>query len=269
MLNAKTQRPGVCNAAETLLVHEAVAGEFLPRVLGALRAAGVELRGDERRAGARRRAWRAADRVRLGRGVPRARARGQGRRLRRGGDRARQRLRLGPLRGDRDPRHGVRAGVPARRRRRLRLRQRLDALHRRRRVRDGRRDRQLDPEAARPRPDRPARAVHVQVPGRGRRARSAADACASACSAGRSTRRTSAISSARRRRGRSSGSTGCCCVPVHTPPHKEVDGDPGVRAPRRRSARLAVAGDERLGVSRVEADVPGRSYTVDTLTQAA
>ena len=47
VLNAKTQRPGVCNAAETLLVHEAVASEFLPRVLGSLRAAGVEIRGDE------------------------------------------------------------------------------------------------------------------------------------------------------------------------------------------------------------------------------
>src|SRR5215203_2608476 len=47
VLNAKTQRPGVCNAAETLLVHEAVADVFLPRVLGALRAAGVEIRGDE------------------------------------------------------------------------------------------------------------------------------------------------------------------------------------------------------------------------------
>lgn len=47
-LNAKVQRPGVCNAAETLLVHEAVAGEFLPGALQALREAGVELRGDER-----------------------------------------------------------------------------------------------------------------------------------------------------------------------------------------------------------------------------
>src|SRR3954469_18829219 len=48
VLNAKTQRPGVCNAAETLLVHEAVADEFLPAVSGQLRAAGVELRGDSR-----------------------------------------------------------------------------------------------------------------------------------------------------------------------------------------------------------------------------
>ncbi len=48
LINAKTQRPGVCNAAETLLVHERVAGEFLPRVLGALGTAGVLVRGDER-----------------------------------------------------------------------------------------------------------------------------------------------------------------------------------------------------------------------------
>src|ERR671912_1150029 len=47
VVNAKTQRPGVCNAAETLLVHRDVADEFLPRVLGSLRAAGVEIRGDE------------------------------------------------------------------------------------------------------------------------------------------------------------------------------------------------------------------------------
>ncbi len=43
--NAKTQRPGVCNAAESLLVHESVAAEFLPRAERAL--SGVELRGDE------------------------------------------------------------------------------------------------------------------------------------------------------------------------------------------------------------------------------
>jgi glutamate-5-semialdehyde dehydrogenase len=46
VVNAKTQRPGVCNAAESLLVHEAVAAEFLPRAERAL--AGVELRGDDR-----------------------------------------------------------------------------------------------------------------------------------------------------------------------------------------------------------------------------
>ncbi len=46
VVNAKTQRPGVCNAAETLLVHSAVAADFLPRAARAL--AGVELVGDER-----------------------------------------------------------------------------------------------------------------------------------------------------------------------------------------------------------------------------
>src|SRR3954464_9025288 len=47
VLNAKTQRPGVCNAAETVLVHADVADSFLPAVLDALHGAGVELRGDE------------------------------------------------------------------------------------------------------------------------------------------------------------------------------------------------------------------------------
>jgi glutamate-5-semialdehyde dehydrogenase len=48
VLNAKLQRPGVCNAAETLLVHREVAGAFLPGVLAALHEAGVVLHGDER-----------------------------------------------------------------------------------------------------------------------------------------------------------------------------------------------------------------------------
>ncbi len=47
-VNAKVQRPGVCNAAETLLVHAAVADAFLPEALAALRDEGVELAGDER-----------------------------------------------------------------------------------------------------------------------------------------------------------------------------------------------------------------------------
>jgi glutamate-5-semialdehyde dehydrogenase len=46
VVNAKMQRPGVCNAAETLLVHRDIASEFLPRVARALD--GVELVGDER-----------------------------------------------------------------------------------------------------------------------------------------------------------------------------------------------------------------------------
>ncbi len=47
-VNAKTQRTGVCNAAETLLVHEAVAEAFLPKVGEVLQEKGVELRGCER-----------------------------------------------------------------------------------------------------------------------------------------------------------------------------------------------------------------------------
>jgi glutamate-5-semialdehyde dehydrogenase len=47
-LNAKVQRPSVCNAAETLLVHSSIAPVFLPRVLRELRESGVELRVDGR-----------------------------------------------------------------------------------------------------------------------------------------------------------------------------------------------------------------------------
>jgi glutamate-5-semialdehyde dehydrogenase len=46
--NAKVQRPGVCNAAETLLVHSGVAAEVLPGLIDKLREAGVELRVDAR-----------------------------------------------------------------------------------------------------------------------------------------------------------------------------------------------------------------------------
>jgi glutamate-5-semialdehyde dehydrogenase len=48
VLNAKLQRPGVCNAAETLLVHSSVAERFLPEVLSDLEDAGVVLHGDGR-----------------------------------------------------------------------------------------------------------------------------------------------------------------------------------------------------------------------------
>jgi glutamate-5-semialdehyde dehydrogenase len=48
VVNAKTQRPGVCNAAETLLVDAAIAADFLPAALADLRGAGVELVGDDR-----------------------------------------------------------------------------------------------------------------------------------------------------------------------------------------------------------------------------
>jgi len=47
VINAKTHRPGVCNAMETMLVHSDIAVEFLPRAAEALRERGVALRGDE------------------------------------------------------------------------------------------------------------------------------------------------------------------------------------------------------------------------------
>jgi glutamate-5-semialdehyde dehydrogenase len=47
VVNSKTSRPSVCNAAETLLVHRGVAAEFVPRISSALHAAGVVLHGDE------------------------------------------------------------------------------------------------------------------------------------------------------------------------------------------------------------------------------
>jgi glutamate-5-semialdehyde dehydrogenase len=47
VVNSKTSRVSVCNSAETLLVHAAVADEFLPRITGALQAAGVVLHGDD------------------------------------------------------------------------------------------------------------------------------------------------------------------------------------------------------------------------------
>lgn len=47
VLNGKTQRPGVCNALETLLVHRDIAGSFLPKLAEALFAKEVEIRGDD------------------------------------------------------------------------------------------------------------------------------------------------------------------------------------------------------------------------------
>ena len=78
----------------------------------------------------------------------------------------------------------------------------------------------------------------------------------SGCSAGRSTRRTSATWSARRRRASQLGLDRVLLVPVHTPPHKEAVDDPGVerargavrgRGGRRRAARRLARGGRRPG----------------------
>ena len=101
--NAKVDRPGVCNAAETLLVDaERRRATSCPASLADLAAAGVELVGDGRaRAAAGQTAGRRGDRGRLGHRVPRDEDGGRGRRLARGGDRARQPSRHRPHRGDR------------------------------------------------------------------------------------------------------------------------------------------------------------------------
>ena len=69
-MNAKVQRPSVCNAIETLLVHSDIAADFLPRALRELRESGVELRVDGRTrtlAGEHRRLARARRPRRTGR----------------------------------------------------------------------------------------------------------------------------------------------------------------------------------------------------------
>ena len=47
IINAKTQRPGVCNAVETILIHKDIANDFLPQIVKALRSLKVEVRGDD------------------------------------------------------------------------------------------------------------------------------------------------------------------------------------------------------------------------------
>ena len=171
IVNAKCQRPGVCNAAETLLVHRDVAATLLPRAVEELKRRGVELVVDKAAADvlddpslkrankthyeteflALKLAVRVVDSL----------------------DEALEHIatvRHASLRGDRH--RGPRGGpaVHGRGRRGLRLRERLDAVHRRRRVRPRRRDGHLHAEAARARPHRPAGAHLRQVRAVGRRA---------------------------------------------------------------------------------------------------
>ena len=172
VVNAKAQRPSVCNAAETLLVHESVAEAFLPKVLAGLGGAGVvvhagpELAEQAEAAGAAytlasdedyRTEWYSLDMsVRtvpdLDAALDHIRTFGtQHTEVIVTEDRAAaRRFTLGGRRG-----RGHR--------------QRVEPVHRRCRVRVRGRDRHLDPEAARPRPDGPARADDDEVGRRGRR----------------------------------------------------------------------------------------------------
>ena len=267
ILNAKTQRPGVCNAAETLLVHADVAAEFLPGALRELHEAGVELRVDGRARAAAGEALAPVLRdavdedwdteylaLVLAVGVVDSRGRGH---------RARQRPRLRPLRGDRHARRGQRPRLRAPRRRRRRLRQRLDALHRRRRVRHGGRDRQLDPEAARARADRHARAVHDEVR-RPRRRPGPGVATRLGLLGGTFNPPHLGHLVMAQEAHEQLGLDRVLLVPVAVPPHKEAEADPGAEA-RVRLSELAVGDDDRFGVSRIEVDRGGPSFTVDTL----
>ena len=89
VVNAKTQRTSVCNSAESLVVHEAVADAFVPRVADALHDHGVELVGDDG-AQARSAAHRAGDRRRLRHRVPRPEDERRGRSRSRRRDRSRE-----------------------------------------------------------------------------------------------------------------------------------------------------------------------------------
>ncbi len=154
LLNSKAQRLSVCNAAETLLVHQDIAPEFLPRALDALADAGVTVHGDERvlayakdTQGHRRRGHDG----RLGDRVPLVRHRRRCRRLARQGRGAHPAVDFRAHRGDRDelaagrpPFHPARGLHDGRG-------ERVHSLHGRRPVRLRRRDRHLDAEAARPR----------------------------------------------------------------------------------------------------------------------
>ena len=182
VLNAKTQRTSVCNAAESLLVHADVAEEFLPRVVAALQDAGVTIHGDAAFAaydgvvaGHRRRLRRAStSRLDISAAVvpDLDAALAHIRRYSTGHTEAIVTER--PGRGPAVRRRGRRGGGAG---------QRLDPVHRRRRVRLRRRDRDLHPEAARPRPDGAARDDLDQVRRHRRRPRplSVGRRCLSRC----------------------------------------------------------------------------------------
>lgn len=174
VLNAKTRRVSVCNALDTLVVHRDRLTD-LPRLCRPLAEKGVELQADEaaRTAFARELSRSAAacgqhSELRDGVSLP-APFDPHGRLARRGA-RPHRPLLLAAQRDDHSRRRGGDPHVPARSRRRLRLRQRLDGLHRRRAVRHGRRDRNQYAETPRARADGAARTDLLQIPDRRRRA---------------------------------------------------------------------------------------------------
>ena len=170
VLNAKTHRTSVCNAAESLLVHADVADAFLPRVVAALQDAGVTIHGDP--------AFAAYDGVVAATDEDYATRVPLARHLRapsyRDLDAAIAHIRrYSSQHTEAILTQDQRRGPAVHRRRRLRggAGQRVDPVHRRRRVRLRRRDRDQHPEAARARPDGAARDDVDQVRRHRRRTR--------------------------------------------------------------------------------------------------
>ena len=162
--NAKTRRVSVCNALDCLVIHRGRLTD-LPELCAPLAGAHVTVYADEEAFAALDGHYpaglleHAADPDTLV----------QDRRVARRGTGAYRPLLVAPQRGHRHRKQAGRHAVHAQRRRRLRLRQRLDRLHRRRAVRLRRRSGYLDAETPRPRPDGTARAHDLQVYRLGRR----------------------------------------------------------------------------------------------------
>src|SRR6185312_6056737 len=152
--------------------------------------------------------------------------------------------------------------------RRLRVRQRVDPLHRRGRGRDGRRDRQLHPEAARARADRAARAVHVQVSRRRRRAdpRFSFEVGSLGILGGSFNPPHIGHVALARAALEELGLERVVLMPLHTSAHKPGGEDPGPEH-RLEMCRLAVAGEPGVEASALEIERGGPSYTADTLEQ--
>ena len=269
-INAKVQRPGVCNAIETLLVHSDVAAD-VPAARAA-RAARARRGAARRRARARRSPARSRDSLLDATEEDWAtefHALILAVRVVDSADEAIEHVNhWSSGHSEAIVTGSTEVGARGSRRTstRRRLRQRVDALHRRRPVRDGRRDRQLDPEAARARADRPARAVHVQVRRRRRRAGSAV------ARADRHLRRDvqpAAHRSPDLRAGGvtpSSSSTWSCSCRWARRRTARSSSDPGAEV-RFTMCEHATSADARFGVSRIELDRDGPSYTVDTLRE--
>ena len=172
VLNAKTRRVSVCNALDTLVVHRDRLTD-LPRLCRPLAEKGVELQADEAARTALHGNYpaallRAADAASFGTEFLSLRL---SIRTVASLDEALAHIALlATQRDDHSRRRGGDPHVPARSRRRLRLRQRLDGLHRRRAVRHGRRDRNQYAETPRARADGAARTDLLQIPDRRRRA---------------------------------------------------------------------------------------------------